>query len=243
MAHRRPFDLKIPMVLYNLFLVLLSIYMVYELIMSSWLVPGFPFRCALVDRSDNPDSLRLAAAVWWYYFSKIIEFADTTFFVLRKKTNQITFLHLYHHTSMPLLWWIGTHYAPGGEAYFSATVNSAVHVIMYSYYLLSALGPWVQPYLWWKKYLTSLQLFQFGVVLIKTSYSVYSGCEYPRLFQKMLIAYMLSLIIFFSNFFYQTYHRKPRAKGKAVLNGNSCHKAMSNGQPAHIQNGMKGKDE
>ena len=37
-------------------------------------------------------------------------------------------------------------------------LNSFVHVIMYSYYGLSAMGPAVQKYLWWKKYLTQLQL-------------------------------------------------------------------------------------
>lgn len=239
MAHRKPFDLKVPMVLYNLSLVLLSAYMVYELLMSSWLVPDFKLGCALVDSSDSPTSLRLAAVVWWYYFSKFIEFADTTFFVLRKKTNQITFLHLYHHTSMPLLWWIGTHYAPGGEAYFSATLNSAVHVVMYGYYLLSALGPWIQPYLWWKKYLTSLQLFQFGLVLVKTTLSVMSGCEYPRLFQKMLVLYMFSLIAFFSNFYYRTYCARSHTKVKVV-----CGKGhQSNGQLGYKQNMKNGKAE
>lgn len=29
---------------------------------------------------------------------------------------------------------------------------------MYTYYLLAALGPQVQKYLWWKKYLTIMQI-------------------------------------------------------------------------------------
>ena len=37
-------------------------------------------------------------------------------------------------------------------------INSFVHIIMYSYYLLAALGPNVQKYLWWKKYITTLQM-------------------------------------------------------------------------------------
>jgi hypothetical protein len=37
-------------------------------------------------------------------------------------------------------------------------INSFVHIIMYSYYLLAALGPEVQKYLWWKKYITTLQM-------------------------------------------------------------------------------------
>jgi len=37
-------------------------------------------------------------------------------------------------------------------------INSLVHVLMYTYYGLSALGPHMQKYLWWKKYLTRIQL-------------------------------------------------------------------------------------
>jgi len=37
-------------------------------------------------------------------------------------------------------------------------LNSLVHVVMYSYYLLSSLGAWIQPYLWWKRYLTQFQI-------------------------------------------------------------------------------------
>lgn len=37
-------------------------------------------------------------------------------------------------------------------------INSSVHVIMYLYYGLSALGPVAQPYLWWKKHMTAIQL-------------------------------------------------------------------------------------
>ncbi|XP_025085036.1 elongation of very long chain fatty acids protein 7-like isoform X2 [Pomacea canaliculata] len=217
MIKRPAFSLQGPMIAYNLFLVLLSAYMLYEFIMSSWLVPGFNFHCAPVDASDNPSSLRLARAVWWYYFSKVIEFADTAFFVLRKKNNQVTILHLYHHVTMPFLWYIGTTFAPGGEAYFAASVNCLVHIIMYSYYLLSALGPAVQPYLWWKKYLTGLQLLQFTIVMVRAGYAVYTNCSYPLIFQKMLIFYMLSFIVLFSNFFYQTYFQKKHRS--AAVNG------------------------
>lgn len=47
---------------------------------------------------------------------------------------------------------------PGGQGTFHALLNCVVHVIMYSYYGLSALGPAYQKYLWWKKYLTTIQL-------------------------------------------------------------------------------------
>lgn len=45
-------------------------------------------------------------------------------------------------------------------------VNSLVHIIMYTYYGLSALGSKaVNKYLWWKKYLTIMQLVRWNVLI------------------------------------------------------------------------------
>lgn len=49
---------------------------------------------------------------------------------------------------------------PGGMGSFHAMVNSSVHVIMYFYYGLAAAGPRFQKFLWWKKYMTAIQLVQ-----------------------------------------------------------------------------------
>ncbi|CAG2172672.1 unnamed protein product [Oppiella nova] len=53
-------------------------------------------------------------------------------------------------------------------------LNSSVHVIMYSYYLLSAFGPQIQSYLWWKRYITRLQLIQFALLIV---YAFYCGID------------------------------------------------------------------
>jgi hypothetical protein len=37
-------------------------------------------------------------------------------------------------------------------------VNSFVHVVMYSYYLLTSVWPEYRNNLWWKKYITQLQM-------------------------------------------------------------------------------------
>lgn len=93
-----------------------------------------------------------------YFLAKISELLDTVFFVLRKKDSQITFLHLYHHTVMPMISWGATKYYPGGHGTFIGVINSFVHIIMYFYYMMAAMGPQYQKYLWWKKYITTLQL-------------------------------------------------------------------------------------
>lgn len=40
----------------------------------------------------------------------------------------------------------------------ASSLNVFIHVIMYTYYFLAALGPHMQKYLWWKIYLTKLQM-------------------------------------------------------------------------------------
>lgn len=60
-------------------------------------------------------SRQIASALWWYYISKLVEFLDTFFFILRKKNNQLSFLHVYHHSTMFGLWWIGVMWVPGGS--------------------------------------------------------------------------------------------------------------------------------
>lgn len=71
---------------------------------------------------------------------------------------QITFLHVYHHVSTCLFSWGYLKYLPGEQGVIIGLLNSFVHVFMYSYYLIAALGPKYTKYLWWKKYMTWIQL-------------------------------------------------------------------------------------
>ena len=58
-------------------------------------------------------------------------FQDTIFFALRGKYDHLSFLHIYHHCSMFLLWWIGSAYMAGGAAVPCTVINSSIHVVMY----------------------------------------------------------------------------------------------------------------
>ena len=61
---------------------------------------------------------------------------------------------------MPLSVWPGARYVPGGHASFFGLLNTFVHIVMYFYYMMSAMGPQYQKYLWWKQHLTTLQMIQ-----------------------------------------------------------------------------------
>ena len=50
--------------------------------------------------------MKVTNALWYYFFSKAIEFMDTILMVIRKRFTQITFLHVFHHSTMLIIWWI-----------------------------------------------------------------------------------------------------------------------------------------
>ncbi|BHF59862.1 Elongation of very long chain fatty acids protein 4 [Sparganum proliferum] len=108
----------------------------------------------------------LASGLWWYYVSKLIELTDTAILILRKKSQQLTFLHVYHHVTMPFWCWIAVRWFCGGSTFFIPTINSFVHVVMYTYYGLAAFRPNWTLYLMYKHLLTVLQLVQFFICML-----------------------------------------------------------------------------
>ncbi|XP_077580391.1 elongation of very long chain fatty acids protein 1a [Stigmatopora nigra] len=212
MANRKPFQLNTAMVVYNFGMVAFNAFIVYEFMMSGW-GTTYSWRCDLIDPSNSPQALRMVRVAWMFFFSKFIELFDTVFFVLRKKQNQITFLHVFHHSFMPWSWWWGVMLTPvGGMGSFHAMVNSMVHVIMYTYYGLSAVGPRFQKFLWWKKYMTGIQLTQFIVVSIHISqYYFMEKCDYQvPLWIHLIWMYGVLFFFLFSNFWLQAYIRGKR---------------------------------
>ncbi|CAO2588709.1 Elongation of very long chain fatty acids protein 1 [Lemmus lemmus] len=165
MANRKPFQLRGFMIVYNFSLVILSLYIVYEFLMSGWL-STYTWRCDPVDFSNSPEALRVSRALGRRWHSTFPPLFSQVIFILRKKDGQVTFLHVFHHSVLPWSWWWGIKIAPGGMGSFHAMINSSVHVVMYLYYGLSALGPVAQPFLWWKKYMTAIQLVR-GLMNLK----------------------------------------------------------------------------
>lgn len=87
-------------------------------------------------------------------------------------------------------------------------LNTFVHVVMYSYYLLAALGPKVQPFLWWKKYLTALQMVQFILVIIHAFQLLFIECEYPKAFVWWIGMHGVMFYFLFREFYIEAYRRK-----------------------------------
>ena len=81
---------------------------------------------------------------------------------------------------------------------------------MYSYYFLAALGPHMQPYLWWKKYLTTFQMIQFCCVFAKSLVVIFGvvDCGYPWQFSLITAVLMIGFFGLFAEFYVQNYKAK-----------------------------------
>ncbi|KAI5754139.1 elongation of very long chain fatty acids protein AAEL008004-like [Diaphorina citri] len=231
MANRKPLNLRYVLIVYNFFQVGISVWLVWEAMDAAW--THYSWKCEPVDFSNSPSAMRIAWGVYIYFLAKISELLDTVFFVLRKKHNQITFLHMYHHTVMPMVSWGAAKYYPGGHGTFIGTINSFVHVIMYTYYALAALGDQWQKYLWWKKYITTLQLLQFCIAFIHSSQLLFTDCGYPRWSVYFTLPNAIFFYYLFSDFYNKAYGSStPKGKGKdgkEVANGVPNGKAQMNG--------------
>ncbi|XP_047344657.1 elongation of very long chain fatty acids protein 7 isoform X1 [Vespa velutina] len=224
MEHRKPFQMKNILVMYNLIQVLLSTWIFIEGLNSAWLTK-YSFKCEPVDFSESPDALRIARTVHIYFLAKLTELLDTVFFVLRKKEKQVTFLHVYHHTVMPMVAWGATKYYPGGHGTFIGLINSFVHIVMYTYYLLAALLPQYQKYLWWKKYITTLQMGQFCLAFLHNSQLLLYDCGYPRWSVILTLPNAIFFYFLFSDFYKMAYEPDRKKKSATTVNG----KIESNG--------------
>lgn len=238
MENRKPLQLKNALVVYNLFQVIFSCWLFYEISVSGWLTGHYNFRCQPVDYSNNPRTLRMVHACWWYYFSKFTEFMDTIFFVLRKKTSQVSTLHVIHHGCMPMSVWFGVKFTPGGHSTFFGLLNTFVHIVMYSYYLFAAMGPQFQRFLWWKKYLTTLQMLQFVAIMVHAFQLLFIDCNYPRAFVWWIGMHAVMFLFLFNEFYKSTY--KGRFQMPCFMQVKNDYSKTSNGT---VANGAAKKDD
>merc|ERR1711977_713217 len=77
-----------------------------------------------------------------HYLSKFFDWFDTLWMILKKKSStQMSFLHLYHHATIGVVWGYLLSTGNGnGTAQYGAFINSVTHVIMYSHFLWTSYG-------------------------------------------------------------------------------------------------------
>jgi len=213
MKDREPFNLKYVMLAYNLFQTVFNSWIFYKVF---WLWRDhYSWTCQPVDYSQSLHGLAALDVTWWYFFSKFIDFFDSFFFVARKKFSHLSSLHVVHHGGLPIAVWFGPKFVGGGHTTFCGFLNSGVHVAMYLYYFLAALGPSIQPYLWWKRYLTRLQMAQFVIFFAHAMQPLFIECDYPKIYCWIILGHGVLYFCLFSNFYSKSYLSK-KSKSEPV---------------------------
>lgn len=67
------------------------------------------------------------------------------------------------------------------------------------------MGPQVHKYLWWKKYLTSMQIVQFVIVFIHQAQLFFIECNVPKVMTLVFTFNTIVILSLFTNFYVQAY--------------------------------------
>ncbi|XP_011151304.2 elongation of very long chain fatty acids protein AAEL008004 [Harpegnathos saltator] len=227
MEKREPYKLDRILQIYNVLQIIFNMYLFYLTLNLAWL-RGYSFNCEPVDPSYTSNAIQIARGVWCYFMLKVVDLLNTFFFVLRKKQSQVSFLHVYHHFGMVMITWVGTKYYPGGHCTFIGVINTFVHMIMYTHYLLSSMKIDTKP---WKKYITQLQILQFFILAYHISQLLWTDCGYPRWIALVLLPQYVFMLVLFVEFYYNAYSKKKPTSAVATT------KMETDGIPANISNG------
>uniref|UniRef100_T1H4W6 Elongation of very long chain fatty acids protein n=1 Tax=Megaselia scalaris TaxID=36166 RepID=T1H4W6_MEGSC len=105
MEHRKPYKLKTFMVVYNLYQ-LAACFVLIKLILEDEEVPMNRIfsKCLPVKSLNSSPALYFVTS--FAYWLKVSEMCETFVFILRKKYNQVSFLHVFHHcATVTLISW------------------------------------------------------------------------------------------------------------------------------------------
>jgi len=219
MEHREKLTPKRFALVHNFIMSTLSAYMCFGTLWQTY-YDGYGMLMNPGDESARGWSM--AKMVWLFSMSKMPEFIDTFLMVVKKNFRQISFLHVYHHVSIFVICWLFCFVRPGGEAYLSVVLNSGVHVVMYGYYFLSAMGvKWVS---FVKKYITMMQISQFCIMMVQHTVDILINifttpkASYPVSISILMWFYISSMLALFANFYIQDRKREAalRKEGKPI---------------------------
>lgn len=112
MEKRKAFNLKWLLAVYNVLQVATCCYIIYGFLSNEFSIIKF-WKCQKVDYKSNRKANSLVIYSYQTFLLKLAELIETVFFVLRKKQNQVSKLHVYHHVSTAILAWCVVKYSAG----------------------------------------------------------------------------------------------------------------------------------
>lgn len=226
MEGRKPFELNRLMMVYNFAQVIFNAWLFREFLVNGWF--DYNLRCQPNDPAKSGKPLRMALGCYFFFMSKFTDFIDTFFFILRKKNSHISALHVIHHATTPIsgeccrwfvyqrkidtifvIGWIGSMFGPVGHGTMIVLLNSFIHIVMYLYYAITAMG-WTRISKMMKKSLTTIQIIQFVIVVTHSFQLLFTECNYRTWVAYYSGLYALMFFFLFLSFYIKSYSKKTK---------------------------------
>jgi elongation of very long chain fatty acids protein 4 len=196
----------------------MAIYNTTQVVLCGWMVyaaiaehrrRGLQLVCNVHNLAEDG----MAFVLHIFYLSKVLDFADTVFMIVKGNWHQVSFLHVYHHTSIFLVYWLNANVSYDSDIYFTIVLNGVIHFIMYGYYLATTFNIPVPVFI--KKSITNSQLLQFCCMETQGFCLVFGGCAFPRNVTILYMVYIVTMLVLFLDFKRKAYSSSKKSKAEA----------------------------
>lgn len=208
MKNRKPFNLRYPLAIWSAMLGLFSImgsyYFLPEIISKLYNDGFYKAACDNTFKSDR----QYVYWAWLFTWSKVLEFGDTAFIVLRKQ--KLTFLHWFHHAMTVICVFS---YFPDNCSInrWTGSMNYLVHSVMYTYYSFKAFRIFIPRFIAF--FITVSQIAQMfvgfyiaGYIFVKKQTN--TPCSMSKNQSLFSVTIYVAYFALFLNFFVRTYFFK-----------------------------------
>ncbi|XP_023224885.1 elongation of very long chain fatty acids protein 6-like isoform X2 [Centruroides sculpturatus] len=206
MKSRPAYKLKRPLAVWNISLAIFSLIGTIRLLPGFYHVlrdRGFTFSVCNISYIGGIESSFFWG--WLFILSKVLEFGDTIFIVLRKQ--KLIFLHWYHHiVTLVFTWYNSGNLVSLGHWFIF--MNFTVHSLMYGYFALKALNIKIPRPIAMMITLCQISQMFIGVFLCSWAYkSLASGtpCEITYTALNLNSFMYFTYVVLFCYFFYNSY--------------------------------------
>lgn len=206
MKKRSAFDLRKPLAIWSAALAIFSFYGTIHLLPEALYALNQSPHYFFCSKKSIVHNRTLQFWIYLFSVSKVIEFGDTFFIVLRKQ--KLSFLHYIHH-ALTLIFAMYTFGENGALMRMGASMNYTIHTIMYSYYALKALRFRISKFI--SILITILQILQmiigfYGMLYaFKQTLSSKGQCDATPFNAAFGVFIYFLFLTLFLNFFVQSY--------------------------------------
>lgn len=158
---------------------------------------------------NDTSNILLNRLMYHFWISKYYDYVDTAIIILKGNYHQMSFLHVFHHSSVSTIMYYNYKLIPyGGDIWFLIFYNSFIHVILYYYYLITSLK--TNTVVWWSKYLTTFQIIQFVCGNVQQIGSIIVNKNYPQYIREINTLYSTYMLYLFVSFYIKRYNKNKK---------------------------------